>query len=850
MSAHPIDPFLTVWSSRGGRDGVDLRARVYRALTGDGPWTRDRLRVTLRAVLAFGVDEQQRFDRCFAEFFPRDEAPAWLRTRLAHDLDRDAAREELRGLRAPPDEPALNPDARVITTPTAPVRRPWRRYAVALAVIACVCASAGVAWRFVPRPRPTFVVRKFVTGPAAPSVAPSVAPRVDPGSAVTTAGEPRPQRVLRTTMTPPSLVTARALLAMLLLVSALAWSDVAARAWAARRVRVPALQPPRAPLRDATLAERQLDLRTKHPLTPPFDGAALDRIALRTGFALDLAQPELDVRATVLASARGGGLLDPVYRPGRRTATLALARPRARDPITDAVLDALTRGLRARGVTVTECTELPGEVVADFHLVVLDARSWSARVRDAWRKVPHVAYLEARDPGCWDRAVTKLPFGVRALTDDGVCEALDDARREVAPPPVTDVPDGDPRQRLGEAFALAVACALTCPVDLAAVDALRRAFTPEVGFLAIQRVLALDGVTGGPTGWTFSSALRAWLCDSLPSDAPLRRRVLDWQSQRLHARSAPDGSRAAQVLAMQPLWVALLRGVTTRDAWQRWVTEAERFLGDETLREVFRAQLDALPPPTVTVEVDARMHERLARAGVVPPRARVRHGAVGWSAIVATALGAMTVVGAAAWTLLRVRAPTLSVWSGPWSAVLGRTTGDAHTTRCQGGAALVGYDWVGHATCRPLTAEMTGPASSRVRLGAPQPPRSEWIQPGVSQHTDSRCPDGAIVVGVEGEWAAPPGDHASGLVTQLHLRCASIDRVSAGGVATWSARTTTRQRTGLQGPVPATHTARSSFWADCRPLGFVQAIEFRGGTSFDDARIGVRVQCAAARVTY
>lgn len=65
----PLLPFLHTI-----RDDIPLGVRDYRriaaALQGDGPWTIERLRDTLLALLVKNPDQQGLFLRRFAAFFP------------------------------------------------------------------------------------------------------------------------------------------------------------------------------------------------------------------------------------------------------------------------------------------------------------------------------------------------------------------------------------------------------------------------------------------------------------------------------------------------------------------------------------------------------------------------------------------------------------------------------------------------------------------------------------------------------------------------------------------------------------------------------------------------------------
>ena len=70
MSGHPIDPFFDAWQARRGTLGVAQRESLYRAFQLDGQWDRERLRLTLRAILAIDAESRVIFHPLFEGFFP------------------------------------------------------------------------------------------------------------------------------------------------------------------------------------------------------------------------------------------------------------------------------------------------------------------------------------------------------------------------------------------------------------------------------------------------------------------------------------------------------------------------------------------------------------------------------------------------------------------------------------------------------------------------------------------------------------------------------------------------------------------------------------------------------------
>lgn len=87
--------------------------------------------------------------------------------------------------------------------------------------------------------------------------------------------------------------------------------------------------------------------------------------------------------------------------------------------------------------------------------------------------------------------VERYRRGPFTLDPEGIGAALRAATEGRRPPPVSvdrALPD---RRVLGDALPLAAACALAEPCDLGTMDALRQVVSPELPYLAMQRILAL-----------------------------------------------------------------------------------------------------------------------------------------------------------------------------------------------------------------------------------------------------------------------------------------------------------------------------------------------------------------------
>ncbi|MFO0645646.1 MAG: hypothetical protein U0326_05360 [Polyangiales bacterium] len=716
MQGHPLDPLLDEWSHRRRRDGVDLRVGVYRALAQPGPWTRTRLLVTLRSLMAFDADERADFDALFNRYFPAE--PPWERILTEHpDWSRERALAELRDAAPVDPPPPSDSPTRPSRTPAEPAktsdpdapsqpptieppapwwrRAPWLLWASAGALLIALVSAYGQPPSPPPRPHDAAITRDAAVRPADAGTPDDAGPVVqahldqfpsgqkasllavnihDGGDAIAAW-----RRVLRHIGF--TLLGALALWEVMLL------ADLLAR-W---RAAWPALAPDvvTAALLERDWRERLVDHRAPFALSPPLDDAEITQLAWRMGFAPDSLRPELDVVASVRATADAGGMIEVVYRSGRKAATLCVARPPALDAVSTAVVDCFVEGMRAHGVdveTVTDATADP----ADLTLVLVDARDPRASHVEAWATRPHVAFVEVRDAGLWGDEVLALPRMPFTLDASGLAAALDAARTERPPPKARDALRGTDRERLGRATRLAIACSLCAPFDLAVADALRREFTPKLGFLAIQRVLALHGVTGDAAGWKVSDGLRAWLFEGGRCDADFEREVLRWQRDRLRSTAVPAGSRAAAMRAQEIAWLTLRIGeVNDARSLAAWLDVMESKDGHTALRNVFDARVKALsasgqltlPAMGESLE-ERRLKERLAKLNLGDRDPVTLAWPTRWPKLALESLVAAVAFSAAVVATAVLEEPRTELWSGTRSREVGTTQGHAFEQRC------------------------------------------------------------------------------------------------------------------------------------------------------------------------
>lgn len=772
MEGHPLDPFLDDWANACGRDGVEVRLRVYRALDAPGPWSRVRLRVTLRALLVLDPSERAEFDARFDDTF--SDEPAWTRVLSSQPgWDQALALGELRS--AQPEAPVTEPlpataeplpasppterDPEVTEQPSAESDTDSSllssRVALAL-LIAVFCALVWNEWRPSTTPTPPAHVTSDAAAPApvdASTLRRTEIPS-DGGLSVVERDDPpdplRPPELIAVTMRDAAQPWWRralrhagfSLLGAVLLWEVMLLYDLLTRWSASKPVHLAKTETVK--VREDTPRERLFDRKAPFELAPPLDAQELDALAWAMGFSDDEARPVFDVAASVAATARAGGMLDPVFAPGRHASSLCVVRPVAVEPVAEALLTCFVDGMRARGVTV-EITTRDDAPPADVTLVFVDSDAPQRSHVGAWVRRPAVAFVELRDPGLWGPEVRALPKAPFVFDAAGLGAALDAARGEAAPRTAPTEARGNDRQRLGRAMRLAVACSLCDGFDLAIADALRRAFAPELGFLSLQRVLGLHGVEGDAvSGWSMAPSLTRWLQAPQRCRPKFERAVLQWQRARIAQTPAPPGSRAEALRTQELAWLDLRLGeIRDPSTLGQWLAVIERHakhpkLGRVVEQERKRAlRRGPLALPTLGRSLEERtLQERLAVQGMGErdpvtlawPKRRPKLLTEGANAVVA--------LGCAAYAAVALEEPRTEVWSGVRSREVGAIEGRAFARECPPRLFVIRHASVGMGLPAALICGATGSDAHGVALSLS---RDSGIRPA-----ELSCSHGAL----------------------------------------------------------------------------------------------------------
>lgn len=545
MDAFPLTPFLASLSSDGIRVMLDDYDRIGVALRAEGPWTIGQVRDVLAALLVQSPDQEDAFLRRFGEFFDL----ALDTSAVDRAIDAEAVRRELSTLLEPPraDRPPEDTERTAIEPPRreaqwwARTRVDVRRTTVLAAILLAVelAALGGVAlyWRLTP-PQPAEVTIPPDESTTTTETTTTTVPEPKETVTVTPDGKPTPVALDRT------FEDAAGVAGVVVFAAFLAWA-----VYSATRKRDEEGEPPRWS-KDGPRLFPTGSIGGRVP--PRLDNATLDAVADSLGyFRSESVSRVLDVRASIQATSRNGGMPVTVFRRRKQLRSVVVlederAEPLAWNPAPREIAEGLTR----RGVSllygrfsgsperfwtadgaVYQLEDLDAERASILLLVFSDAKGLR-RHRDRitlerlanW---PMVAWMELREPRFWDRS-TALVAGygipVYPATPEGLARATarfvtesgpraDDATAALRNDPPSAVADSEAHVEhlLGDALRWAQACAMIQPVSPGLADALRRAFLPHLPPERVERLHRLPGTTRTVAGLRFSTPVLATL---------------------------------------------------------------------------------------------------------------------------------------------------------------------------------------------------------------------------------------------------------------------------------------------------------------------------------------------------
>lgn len=565
MHTLPLNAFLIALTSEGIRLTSRDYERIALVLQTGGPWTTDRLRATLLALLARDEDQQELITRHFEDFFT---LPAGA-TAAYEQVDLHRALADLHTLAQTPAPAAPHPPRRIplldrlnqregagrpeVRTRTHPRRRfRWWLLAAALLVLGVVVAM-GYLLLFVRAPDGPDEAQGVVPIPTAPM---SEAPGAADGAAQVPAQNvpERPPAVQQRRYRDVPQVQAINLIPLDLPATSKGYVAYAAgllcwvllyALWLWRKQKIP----DDAPAGFDPAGPRYFSLGVIGGSPAAWlDAAILDHLADSMGyFSSEEGGQNLNVTGSIKATMQRGGVPTLVFHKRKQVRSLLILEDSQAEATTwNPVARELAAGIAQRGVPVLygqfqgspeqfkagdglvyRLEDLEDQRQGYLLLLFTDGTSFdqparSSFVLEALARWPLVAWMDLREPHDWD-ATTLLPtrYGIpiypanaeglllvaqRFLTEQG--GAVDYAAAAYAPQGLPDPSamrlEAYVEHRLGEALLWAQECAMIQPVSPGLADALRREFHPDLPPERIERLYTLPGTRQSVSGLRFS----------------------------------------------------------------------------------------------------------------------------------------------------------------------------------------------------------------------------------------------------------------------------------------------------------------------------------------------------------
>ena len=669
----PLQPFLLALNAEGFRVTVRDYERIALVLRTSGPWTIQRLRDSLRALLTHDQDQRERFDDCFATCFD----PALETDPELAKLDLSQTLAYLEAL-AHPEQPVLpvsEPPLPLLPLPPTPLRRRrwWLPLAMLLSVVGLLALVIAVFARPLPAPPPPVaVVPTPISEPAAATGQQYRTYRNVPVIAALSSFErPRSSAWLLPFGLGLALLCSAGAYGLAIYVRRNPTDDGPAR-----------FDPdPRRP--------RYFSIGAIGGTPAPLlSDAALDELADALGyFASDEAGPELNVPASIEGTLRRGGVPAlTFYRRRRLRSVLILEDSRAEARRWNSLPGELAAGLSLRGVPVIhgDFARTPERyTTADGAIHLLDdledqrnafmllifsdgdqlQRHHNPFALEALAFWPQVAWFDLREPRFWDASgalLARYRLPLYPATPAGLLQALRrflSEQRAEPPMPIGGQmalglaePAGVgmetyAEQLLGDALPWAQDCALIQPISPGLADQLRRTFHPRLPPQRIERLYRLPDTRVDHAGLTFHADVLAFLrrtCLERRSDAE-RDQVLDCILAQIAVAEPSDHASLAHLS-----WEAVRERVRLeRDPDDDLARLAQLAHADSPLRGTIRASLEGFgfpkQPDRIPLMVRPRKPQALLRLsriadGVSAPPSRIHIAALSSLLAVGTAL--------------------------------------------------------------------------------------------------------------------------------------------------------------------------------------------------------------------
>jgi hypothetical protein len=580
----PLASFLASLATISIRVTVQDHRRIALALRAGGNWNTEQLCGVLASLLVRNPEKEEAFRQHFEQFFslPRVAQEPYSRIDLGNAL------EDLRRLQKEDGERPEGAGQEGATLPQKPGTPTGRSYGLTAGVLVLLIALAA-----------TFGVMLRGNFSSQPPPERSVAPakKTIPRSEVPAAASPASREV----RSYPNALNVR--FRKVLPYRARDWRDwglagalfsgVLGNAvwlwWIWRRNRRPNL-----PGMGEGLSRLFRPAKIGGIPAPLLDRETLDSLADFLGyFRSDIVGRELDIRASIEATARWGGVPCPVFSTRRQIRRVIVLEDVFAEALSwNTVAAELAAGLALRGVPLLhgffrgipdrfrlkDGSEVHLEDLEDDrrgHLVLVftDGKGLAAPradlVLETLARWPQVAWMQLEEPRAWDQpAAFAARHGLRIFpaSQAGLLQVVGRFTSEMAAEPSLSTPPDrwrglPPRplagrlvdhveMLLGDSLLWAQACAMAMPpFSLGLADRLRERFHPDLPVDRRQRLVTLPGTTRDAGGLTFSLEVTAALREGfrLRRFKAAQDEVLEFIVERIQEAEPPDAaSRAHQ----------------------------------------------------------------------------------------------------------------------------------------------------------------------------------------------------------------------------------------------------------------------------------------------------------------
>lgn len=559
MNDFPLSPFLITLSTDGLTVGISDYDRITRVLRTGGPWTLERLRGVLSALLVKNQEQEDIFNRRFDQFFSRRLPLSGKYSPAEVNLCLNELRAKYEtGTAQAASQTRLDFKDRVVKAYYFIRRKIEAAAKPLLSLLRVLSEIFFVLILLITLAFTTYLLVKLIFGQSGSGS--SIVIRQDNSNRGPT---PTPTPPLPCPDCDVHPLSSLLIVLSFLFLGSFLGSFLVAVVLGELLVLLgyrPRPEPPKFdPKKPRLFSPQEVGGQTVLYL----DDESLDGVARRFNYIFEAERRKcLDLNASINATSRGGGLPVLIYERVKRIRSVLVLEDAYSEPLVwNQSASQLTEGLARRGVTVrlgrffgvpdkfwtsdvegSTAEDLEGLAEDTLLLIFSDGKqlnSWrDAHALRSLARRPLVAWMDLRDPLFWDESAELVAsFGLPLFpaTASGVQLAVEmllsgrpssvaasgPTRPKIvaAPPNQLDVYT---EWILGEALTWAQACSMMQPLPLGLADRLRQNFAPSLPPQRIETLFRLPCSTWDVSGLRFSldvlSVLRSGFSSRLSVD--------------------------------------------------------------------------------------------------------------------------------------------------------------------------------------------------------------------------------------------------------------------------------------------------------------------------------------------